>query len=419
MSDISAWSTTAASNNAASPNGFPESMAPSGVNDSAREVMASVREWYEDAQWTNLGHTPTRVDDDTFTVATDLTAVYQVGRRLKLTGSATGYCTISASSYSAPNTTVDVTMDSGNIPGTLSAVYVSILSATNASLPLQVVTLTGTQTLTNKTLTSPTLTTPALGTPASGNLANCTFPTLNQNTSGTAAGLSATLAIASGGTGATSASAARTALGLAIGTDVLAPNGSAASLTSFPTLNQNTSGTAAGLSATLAVASGGTGATSAADARTNLGLVIGTNVLAPNGSAASLTSFPTLNQNTTGNADTATTAAACSGNSATASLATRSTVPRSTTATTLTTGDVGKCVEVTTHIAVPNSTFAAGDCVSIFNNSASPINITRSAGTQYLAGVDADDASIALAARGVATIWFSSGTVWVVSGNVS
>jgi len=34
--------------------------------------------------------------------------------------------------------------------------------------------------------TSPTLVTPALGTPASGTLTNCTFPTLNQNTTGTA-----------------------------------------------------------------------------------------------------------------------------------------------------------------------------------------------------------------------------------------
>jgi hypothetical protein len=42
-----------------------------------------------------------------------------------------------------------------------------------------------------------------LGTPSSGTLTNCTFPTLNQNTSGTAAGLSATLAVASGGTGVT------------------------------------------------------------------------------------------------------------------------------------------------------------------------------------------------------------------------
>lgn len=39
--------------------------------------------------------------------------------------------------------------------------------------------------------TSPTLVTPALGTPSGGNLANCTFPTLNQNTTGTAAGLTA------------------------------------------------------------------------------------------------------------------------------------------------------------------------------------------------------------------------------------
>ena len=54
------------------------------------------------------------------------------------------------------------------------------------------------------TLTSPTLVTPILGTPTSGNLANCTFPTLNQNTSGSAASLSAILAVASGGTGTAS-----------------------------------------------------------------------------------------------------------------------------------------------------------------------------------------------------------------------
>ena len=40
--------------------------------------------------------------------------------------------------------------------------------------------------------TSPTLVTPALGTPSSGNLANCTFPTLNQNTSGSAATFTST-----------------------------------------------------------------------------------------------------------------------------------------------------------------------------------------------------------------------------------
>jgi hypothetical protein len=47
----------------------------------------------------------------------------------------------------------------------------------------------------------------ALGTPASGNLANCTFPTLNQNTTGTAANVTGTVAVANGGTGLNSLTA--------------------------------------------------------------------------------------------------------------------------------------------------------------------------------------------------------------------
>lgn len=80
----------------------------------------------------------------------------------------------------------------------------------------EVVSLTGTQTLTNKTLSSPTLTTPTLGTPQSGDFSSGTFtwPTFNQNTSGTAAGLSSTLAVSSGGTGGT---ATPTSGGLAYG----------------------------------------------------------------------------------------------------------------------------------------------------------------------------------------------------------
>ena len=56
-----------------------------------------------------------------------------------------------------------------------------------ASAGSTIATTDTTQTFTNKTLTSPTFTAPVLGTPASGNLTNCTFPTLNQNTTGNAA----------------------------------------------------------------------------------------------------------------------------------------------------------------------------------------------------------------------------------------
>lgn len=69
----------------------------------------------------------------------------------------------------------------------------------------------------------------ALGTPASGNFSSGTFtwPTFNQNTTGTAAGLSATLAIGSGGTGQTTASAAFNALSPITNTgDLIIGNGS-------------------------------------------------------------------------------------------------------------------------------------------------------------------------------------------------
>jgi hypothetical protein len=46
LSNVSTYSTTAASNNSASPNGWPEGMSPSGVNDSAREMMAALAKWY-------------------------------------------------------------------------------------------------------------------------------------------------------------------------------------------------------------------------------------------------------------------------------------------------------------------------------------------------------------------------------------
>jgi len=142
-----------------------------------------------------------------------------------------------------------------------------------------------------------------------------TWPTFNQNTTGTAANVTGTVALANGGTGATTAAAARTNLGAttlggnlytlanvaaiafprfnadntvssldaasfrtAIGAGTSSTTGTVTSVAvSGGTTGLTTSGgpiTSSGtitLAGTLAVANGGTGATTAAAARTNLG----------------------------------------------------------------------------------------------------------------------------------------------------
>jgi hypothetical protein len=102
----------------------------------------------------------------------------------------------------------------------------------------------------------------------SGPLTGAVTGNVTGNVSGTASGLSATLAISSGGTGATTATDARTNLGLG---SLALQNANSVNITG---------GTITTLTTDLAVADGGTGASNAAAARTNLGLAIGTDVQA-------------------------------------------------------------------------------------------------------------------------------------------
>ena len=88
---------------------------------------------------------------------------------------------------------------------------------------------------------------------------------------------------------------------------------------------------------------------------------------------------------------------------------------------TLATTDVGEYVQVGSggSITIPDATFAEGDVISIFNNTASGVTITCSITTAYIAGTDSDKATVTLATRGVCTVLFISSTVCVITGNVS
>lgn len=135
-----------------------------------------------------------------------------------------------------------------------------------------------TQTLTNKTISG-----------SSNTISNIGLSTQ----------VTGTLPIANGGTGETTRQAALDALAGAVtagqylrgnGTDVVMSTIQAADV---PTLNQNTTGTASNVTGTVAVANGGTGSTTASGARTNLGL----STVASSGSYNDLSDKPTIPTN--------------------------------------------------------------------------------------------------------------------------
>ena len=123
---VGKYSTTAANNAAVQSTNWAEGMAPSDVNNAARETLANVRAAVNDiaAGYVELGdtdgeYTVTKIDADTFTIntASDLrTDYYQVGRKIKVThsnGVTSGI--IESTAYSSPTLTVN--LSGANITG--------------------------------------------------------------------------------------------------------------------------------------------------------------------------------------------------------------------------------------------------------------------------------------------------------------
>jgi microcystin-dependent protein len=93
-------------------------------------------------------------------------------------------------------------------------------------------------------------------------------------------------------------------------------------------------------------------------------------------------------------------------------------VPLSTNVTgTLVAGDAGKALAVAASQTIPANVMAAGDAVSIYNDSAAPISLTQGVGlTLRIPGAVAG-ATRTLAAYSMATLWFRSATVAVATGS--
>lgn len=256
--------------------------------------------------------------------------------------------------------------------------------------------------------------------------------------------------IAQGGTGAGTASGARTNLGL--GT-MATQNANAVAITG---------GTVSGIT-DLAVADGGTGASDASGARTNLGATtVGANLFTlvnpsaitflrfnADNTVSALSASDFRNAIGAGTSSTVGTVTSVSGTGSVNGLTLTGTVTASGSITlggsitsvasnatingvtigyrdipisgitsgTISTDDIGECVAATGGITVPSGTFSGGNAVSIYNDTSSSITITQGAGLTLRQSGTSNTGNRTLAARGMATIWFRSASEAVIMGS--
>ena len=318
-----------------------------------------------------------------------------------------------------------VTITNGDGTITINAPEVGTVTSVSGTGTVNGITLTGTVTSSGSLTLGGTLSGVSLTTQVSGTLPVANGGTgLTAGTSGgvlyysaagtlaSSAAFAANALVVGGGAGVapstiTTGTGVVTALGVNTGSSgAFVVNGGALGTPSSGTLTNATGlPLSTGVTGTLAVANGGTGVTTSTGS--------GNNVLSTSPTLVT----PILGTPTSGNLSSCTA-------DGTNPVGFKN-IPQSgsdkTSSYTLATTDVGKFIGVGTggSIVVPNSTFATGDVVSIFNNTSGNITITTNPTSSYIAGTNTTKASVTLATRGVATILFISGTVCTITGNVT
>ena len=388
-----------------------------------------------------------------------VTSVSGTAGRITSTGGATPVIDL-ASGVASAGTTGSSTL----IPVVTIDTYGRVTGITTAANPQGTVTsVTGTAPVVSSGGATPAISMAAATGSVNGYLTSTDWTTFNNksNTNGTVTSVAA-LTLGTTGTDLSSTVATGTTtpvITLQVPT-ASATNRGALSAADWTTFNNKGSGTVTAVSVTSANGFAGTssgGATpaltlttsitgvlkgngtaiSAATAGTDYSAgtsALGTGILKSTTTTGALTiavaaDFPTLNQNTTGSAGSVanaltagtglTATATYNGSAAITFNATGTTINSQTSAYTLVAADAGKAISITTGgVTIPNAVMAAGNIVTIYNNSGSSQTITQGASLtlQWAGQTASSTGNRTLGLYGMASILFISSSVAVISG---